>query len=296
MTELAVTNTATGIAPVQAAPEGTVLKSLHAYSRDLDAALAMAETLCVTNFAPKSFQGNPKSVAAVIMKGHSLGLDPMSSLEAIFEVYGRPAMYARTMAALFIAHGGELDRMEATSERVSVRARLNSSRIWQEFEWDIDRAKQAGYMSNAKYKTNPIEMLYAKCVAEAVRSVAPHLLFGLSVAEEVQLGDYDDLGEIEDTPAKPEPKKPGRKVTTRRTAKPAPEPEQELVDEETGELTSPEPIGPEQYEAIQAIYAGRGDDMPAALADMHRLIGREITHPNQLTSTEAEQIIKEHQA
>lgn len=293
MTELAEIPTGTALAA--AAPAGSIRKSLAEYAADLDAAYKLAQALCVTPFAPKDFQGKPEAAAAAILKGDSLGLSPMGSLDAIFVVHGRPAMYARTMTGLLVSAGGEIERIEATAERVVVRARLNPRRAWQEFEWDMDRAKLAGYTSNAKYKSNPVEMLYAKAATEAVRTVAPHLLAGLPSAEEVWLGDLEEIVD-EPAPVKAEPRKPGRKVTTRRTSKAEPVPAAEAVEEETGELTSPEPIGPEQYEAIQAIYAGRGDDMPAALADMHRLIGREITHPNQLTSTEAEQIIKEHQA
>lgn len=171
---------------------GTV--QLQEWAAELSAAHALGTALCKTAFVPKDFQGNPEAAAAAILAGKSLGLDPMNALSNIFVVHGRPALYARTMVALVMAQGHEVIRTEASDTAVTVKARRKGQKEWQEFTWTIKRAQTAGYLTNAKYKTNPVEMLYAKAAAEACRVIAPDVLTGVAAysVEEVEL---DDMGE-----------------------------------------------------------------------------------------------------
>jgi hypothetical protein len=130
----------------------------------------------------------------VILAGKALGLDPLTSLQNIFEVHGRPAMYSRTMVSLVLGAGHEVRRTAATNDSVTVAARRKGDDDWQEFTWTIQRAEQAGYLKNAKYKSDPIAMLTAKAQAEACRTVAPDVLTGVAAwsREEIEL---EDMGE-----------------------------------------------------------------------------------------------------
>ncbi|MFJ7748683.1 hypothetical protein ACIQXM_01855 [Arthrobacter sp. NPDC097144] len=223
--------------------------SLLEWAQELDAAHRLGTALCGTEFVPASFRGKPDAAAAAILAGKSLGLDPMNSLSNIFVVQGRPAMYARTMVALVLSAGHDVRRTSATPEAVTILGRRKGQQEWQEFTWTIDRARQAGYLSNKKYNTDPIAMLTAKAQAEACRTIAPDVLTGVA-AYSVEDVELEDLGE---TPAAsaatPATAKPARTIKRRATAPapevpnvvaepPAPEEEPEPVDEETGELPS----------------------------------------------------------
>ena len=256
MTELATLPQATALAVPSAAGAPALnltatTVSLLEWAQELDAAHRLGTALCGTEFVPASFRGKPDAAAAAILAGKSLGLDPMNSLSNIFVVQGRPAMYARTMVALVLSAGHDIRRTSATPEAVTILGRRKGQTEWQEFTWTIDRARQAGYLSNKKYTSDPIAMLTAKAQAEACRTIAPDVLTGVA-AYSVEDVELEDLGETPAVPAAaPTVAKPARTIK-RRAAAPAPEvpdvvadppapeeepePVAEPVDTETGEL------------------------------------------------------------
>lgn len=226
---------------------------LVAWANELGAAHTIATAISRTEFVPKDFRGDADKTATAILYGKSVGLDPLAALSNIFVVHGRPAMYSRTMVALAQRAGVEFERVEATEQQVTVRARRKGSPNWQTFTWSIARAERAGYTSNAKYKTDPIGMLTAKAFAEAVRVIAPDVLMGISVSEEVELGDYDDAQEpapaakaVTAGAKKVQRKAPAKaKTAPAPAAPPAPvvaQPSEEVqADPETGELPAEPP-------------------------------------------------------
>jgi hypothetical protein len=306
------------------APTSQAVVDLQMWASELSAAHSIGRALASTDFVPASLKthsgGRPKeldqvaeNVAACILAGKALGLDPMNSIQNIFVVHGRPAMYARTMAALVLAAGHEIERVAATEQRVEYRARRAGSTTWQSFAWDIARASKAGYLTNAKYKSDPIAMLTAKCQAEAARVIAPDVLTGIASTsvEEVQL---EDLGETE-TAATPAVVESKPKVQRARRQAPAPvapaavqdaprdetpvDPEEdaqaEQVNTETGEIPAETEAQPEEAactpeqqkalgEALKAAGYGTKAVMMTKVTDM---LGRGVESSKELTETEA---------
>lgn len=206
MTELAVNPAANAALAQPGLHASSTVVDLAVWASELDAAYRLGDMLARTEFVPQGLkvgQGNrPKelgevatNVAGCILAGKALGLDPMTSIQNIFIVHGRPAMYARTMAALVIAAGHEIRRTSATERSVIYRGRRRGEAEWTEVEWTIERAAKAGYTGNKKYQSDPIAMLTAKAQAEICRVIAPDVLTGIAAtsAEEVEL---DDLGEV----------------------------------------------------------------------------------------------------
>jgi hypothetical protein len=247
---------------------GTI--QLAQWAQELDAAHRLGTALCGTEFVPAAFRGKPEAAAAAILAGKSLGLDPMNSLANIFIVSGKPALYARTMAALVMSHGHEIVRTEATTESVTVAGRRKGQTEWQEFTWTLERAKRAGYTSNKKYESDPIAMLTAKAQAEACRTIAPDVLAGLAHSvEEVEL---EDLGE---RPAAPKPT--GLAKLREAAAEPV---------EQTGELASDAQIA-KLVTALNALGHATSAQKSAAIAEQ---LG-EKKSAKELTAEEAEVLI-----
>ncbi|WNN95987.1 RecT-like DNA pairing protein [Arthrobacter phage Hirko] len=333
MTELAL-NPATPAG--LAVPTSATVVDLAMWAAELDAAYRIGQALASTDFIPLSLKTKSnnqmkepeqiaQNAAACILAGKALGLDPMNSVQNIFVVHGRPAMYARTMAALVLAAGHELERVAATEQRVAYRGRRKGSANWTEFEWTIARATKAGYTKNAKYLSDPIAMLTAKCQAEAARVIAPDVLTGIAATsvEEVQL---EDLGESTGTAAvsaapadKPATQRqrqrqqpaaiaPAAVATAPRDETPvdpeadaAAEAEDLGADQETGEMPEPEPrvddapaealCTPEQQTALQAALKAAGFPNRAALMKrVSEFAGRPIASSKQLTETEAAEL------
>lgn len=197
--------------------------SLLEWSQELDAAGRIAGVLCSTEFVPKGLRGNVEATAAAILTGRELGLSPMNSLANIFVVQGRPAMYARSMVALVLSHGHEIERTAATEQSVTVRARRKGSQNWQTFEWTMARAQKAGYTSNALYSKDPIAMLTAKAQTEACRTMFADVLSGMAATsvEEIEL---NDAPAVEPTQSGAAPS-PVKRTVKRRAQVKAPEPQ-----------------------------------------------------------------------
>lgn len=245
MTEIQQFNPSTGQLAEHGAPPVTTADtiSLMAWAGEMQAAGQLASALCQTQFVPDNFKGKEGDTAAAIMMGKSLGMDPLNALQNLFVVRGKPGMYARTMHSLVLRAGHEVERVEATEQRVTWRARRRGTNTWQSFTWDTARATKAGYVgTNQKYKTDPIGMLSAKALAEACRTVAPDVLTGVAAVtvEEIQLGDFEDAEIVDNTPAKAVE---APKRTVKRKAAPAPAPAPEPPAAVTTEHVEPEHAG-----------------------------------------------------
>ena len=232
------------MAGAPSAPQGSAVNTLEGWAQELDAAFRLSQMVCQTAFAPQHFRGKPEEAATAMLYGHTIGLPPMVAIKSIYVVHGTPAIYAKTMYAIALAAGHQIERVHATEQSVMFRCRRKGSQQWQDVEWTIERARQAGYTTNKQYQSNPIGMLGAKCMAEAANLVAADALAGMASVEEVQLGDVDGaVPGVEDTPA-PAPSESKRTVKRKPRGKapepqapdlpPAPEPEPE-GDGETAE-------------------------------------------------------------
>ena len=91
------------------------------------------------------------------------------------------------MASIVLRDQHELWTVESTNEAVTVAGRRRGTDRVEQSTWTYERAQLAGYTSNAKYKTDPQAMLYAKAVSEVCRKIAPDSLAGVYAVEELQL-------------------------------------------------------------------------------------------------------------
>jgi len=336
MTDIAL-NPAANAALAPAGPQTAFTVDLQMWAAELQAAYTIGSSLASTDFVPmtlktksggamKDLEQVAQNVAACVLAGKALGLDPMNSIQNIFIVHGRPAMYARTMVALVLAAGHEVERVTAAERSVVYRARRAGAREWQIFEWTIDRAAKAGYTKNAKYASDPIAMLTAKAQAEACRIVAPDVLTGVAATsvEEVQLEDLGEEGVETKTAAPAAAAKPLQRQRRQPPAPVAPQapagPPQDLepvddeedaaaegddqgADQATGEIPeqqpaeqapAPEQAGqaapctPEQQKALQeALKAAGYSNRTLVMERASQFAGRPIAASKQLTETEA---------
>lgn len=261
---------------------------LVAWAQAASAAHSLAKSLSTTAFVPQAMR-DPGNATAAILMGDELGMSPIASLRSIYVVHGTPALYARSMVALALAHGHEIWTEESTPAKVTVCGRRRGSEHVERATWTQDRARKAGYTSNKKYDTNPEEMLYSKAAAEIARKVAADVLAGVPYSVE-------DL-ELE---------QPATTTVTRSTTAPrrvqrakAPEPvepdldEQALpADEAPEEPADVEAINDGQMKALQASYRDAGiNDRDGKLRFASETVGRDLSSAKDLTRAEASQVI-----
>lgn len=190
------------LAPINTSEDGLDLLTRQAEA--MGAAHKLATVLCNTQMVPQTFRGKPDDGAAAILYGAELGLKPQQALQQVFVVHGQPAIYARTMVALLKAKGYKFQTVETSDESVTVRGTSPAGEV-EESTWTIARAERAGYTKNAKYKSDPQAMLYAKAASEVSRKLAPDVLLGIKyTAEDLELEPVKMTATREDVRAKAE--------------------------------------------------------------------------------------------
>lgn len=169
-----------------------VISQIEATVTDMRAAAQIAELMCKTSFVPKEFRGKPEEATVAILYGQTVGMDPVTSLQQVYVIGGKPALYARAMVSIVLNAGHEVWTEEASSTKVVVCGRRAGSERVERSEWTVERAKTAGYTSNALYQKDPEAMLYARASGTVTRRVAPDALLGMAhSAEELQIAEED---------------------------------------------------------------------------------------------------------
>lgn len=314
MTEVSIQAAGTELSqlgtPVAALPQTAAVVQLQEWAAELAAAHQLGSALARSSFLPMSLRMKSKNnfktieeltndAAAVILAGKSVGLDPMQSVQNIFPVHGQPSMYARTMGALVMAEGHETRRVSATNEAVTWAVRRKGAKDWQEFTWSIERAKKAGFTSNAKYVSQPIEMLGAKALAEACRTVFPDVLLGMAYSVEDM--ELEDLGEVPAPAAAAPAEAPKVRAKVQRRQAPAPELPPVVHD---APAVAVEPDPEPEPEPVQMISAEQGTHLQAALMAagyktgpqqgkaVEEQLNRVTSGPTDITAEEAEALIE----
>jgi hypothetical protein len=182
------------------APTTGSLQRLRAEVQALDEAYHWAKAMSRTTMVPEQYQFNNKpkgctdvrgetatyDLAAAVLYGSEIGLSAMQSAQNVFVVHGKPAVYAMTMAGQVRAAGYVIEPVEESDEKCVWKALRDGT--WASSEWTMERATQAGYTSNDRYKTNPMQMLRAKAISEVCRIKFPDVLLGMAyTVEELQL-------------------------------------------------------------------------------------------------------------
>lgn len=175
-----------------------------------------------TEMVPKALRGRPDAALAVMVYGHELGLQPMTSLREVFIIDGTPSCSAKLMRALILRAGHRLSWRDLTAERAVLYGQRRDRQADATLTWSIDDAHQAGIAGKDVWKRYPRSMLAARATSELARLIFPDVTIGYTPEElggaTQHFGEYDsidvdpgdlpgyidpDTGEIidEDTPA-----------------------------------------------------------------------------------------------
>lgn len=240
------------------------------------------------------------NATAAVLQGITLGLDPMTALQQIYVVHGRPGMYTEIKVALVKSRGHEVWTEDISDTRAVVCGRRKGSEYVERVVITMDQARKAGWTSNQAYSKTPQDMLYARAAGRVCDRIAPDVLMGIASVEEIQ----------DTVQATAEVGNGSRVVRPRRTpaALPAVEVEEPPLDEpvtaeaevstevEQAPAVNPEPAGAAitapQQRKLHALLneTGRGD-RDIALVWISGVIGRELTTTKDLSKREAGLVI-----
>ena len=210
----------------------------------MSAAHKLSSVLCNTAMVPKAFRGKPDDGAAAILYGAEIGLQAQQALQQVFVIHGQPAIYARTMVALLKAKGFRFETTDASDQAVTVTGTSPRGET-ETSTWTIERAKKAGYTSNAKYQSDPQAMLYAKAASEVSRRLAPDVLLGIRyTAEDLELEPVKMQATRKDVRSQAE-SAPVPELTPRKAPQPKPQSDDDglqAVLDEISKIDDPEAL------------------------------------------------------
>lgn len=262
----------TELATVTDAPEMTMIGAtqIQQTAMALVDAHKIATALCRTAFVPKHFQGKPDDAAAAILYGGAINMDPLTALQNVYVISGKPALYARAMVAVVMSKGHEVWTEEEAEGKVVVAGRRKGSDQIERVTWTSDMAKRAGYESNAKYKTDPRSMLYARASGDVARRIAPDALLGM--AHNVEELSMERPRQVE--------------RPTAAAAFSTPEPEPSNTDE-----GKPEPITDKTRKHLFALFNAKGIGDDQQLAGINYRLGTSYESRSQLTEDDGKNLI-----
>lgn len=254
------------------------LDALHRWVEAADEASQLVARIIDTPFVPDYYRpkvdprATPEQKAearelaiangtAAVLQGISTGLDPLTALQNIYIVHGRPGMYAKLMVALVQAAGHEVWTEDFTGQRAIVAGRRKGTEHIERVVITMQMAQAAGWTRNPNYKTTPADMLWARAAGRVCDRIGADVLKGIAAVEAIQDEQADaqpatrSVRRSAPAPAAlpasaapplpdadPEPSAPARKRASRKPgAEPEPVAEPELpppgVDSATGEMS-----------------------------------------------------------
>jgi len=142
-----------------------------------------------------------EQVMAVMLVAQAENKHPASVVQEYDIIQGKPALKSQAILARFQLSGGSVQWDELTPKRVigTFKHPQGGSLT---VEWTIEMAKQAGiYREGSGWSKYPEDMLRARVISRAVRSIYPACILGHYATEEVM--DFDSpmpkhMGVVED--------------------------------------------------------------------------------------------------
>jgi hypothetical protein len=150
----------------------------------------LSTKLANTEFVPAGLRGKPAAIAACVLAGRELGIGPMSSLQNLIVIDGRPSMTALLMRQLIFAAGHSIHYQESTDFRCIVKGRRRGEEDWTTITWTMDQAKKAGLEGKTNWRKYPKQMLQARATGELARLAFADCLGGMGYLE-------DEISEID---------------------------------------------------------------------------------------------------
>ena len=193
--ELAVTKTAAIKAPINFGEQGVQLASL-------EDAFRFANAVAASGFAPRGME-KPEAILVAIQLGAELGLTPMSALQNIAVINGRPAIYGDAALALVRSSGllevfreEEIGEAGKDTQGVKVTAKRKGFDEASETFTVADAKLAKLWAKSGPWTDYPKRMLKFRARGFILRDLFGDVLKGLRTMEEVR----DTPNEINVTP------------------------------------------------------------------------------------------------
>jgi hypothetical protein len=143
-----------------------------------------ALTIAKSDLLPKAYVGKPQNVLVAMQWANALGVNPMTAMQQLYILDGKPTASASMIAGL-VRRAGHTLRVHGDDTRaVCEIVRADDPDFTFSAVWDIARATRAGLAGKSVWKSYPAAMLKARAITEAARDACPEALLGIAYTPE----------------------------------------------------------------------------------------------------------------
>ena len=164
---------------------------------NLDQAMQLAKLIADSDLAPKDYKGKPGNVLIAVQMGQEVGLPPMSAIQNIAVINGKPGLYGDVGKAILLAAGFiiEEDDVEVIKKTGMGRCRITRpGHPPVERTFSRESAKTAGLVGKqGPWSQYPERQMAWRAFWFAARDAAADVLKGLAGAEELRDTGMKDI-------------------------------------------------------------------------------------------------------
>ena len=144
----------------------------------LAAQMDYAKAMAASDLLPRQYQGKPANLLWAVSYGQTLGIAPLTAIQSIHVINGKPTASADLIAGLVRRAGHKL-RVNGDDKRaVAQIIRADDPEFTFEVVWTIERAQAAKLTGKDTWKNFPAAMLKARAITEVARAACSEILQG----------------------------------------------------------------------------------------------------------------------
>lgn len=160
----------------------------------LSAQMDYAKAMAASDLLPRQYQGKPANLLWAVSYGQTLGIAPLTAIQSIHVINGKPTASADLIAGLVRRAGHKL-RVNGDDKRaVAQIIRADDPEFTFEVVWTIERAQAAKLTGKDTWKNFPAAMLKARAITEVARAACSEILQGTIYTPEEMGANVDADG------------------------------------------------------------------------------------------------------
>ena len=167
-------------------------------------ALEYSKMMAMSSMVPANFKGKPADVLVAVQWGFEVGLPPMSALQNIAVINGKPSIYGDAALALITSHKQYAGHKEWTEGEIAycvIKRKVGDEIVETKQSFSIEDARLAKlWGKQGPWTQYPQRMLQMRARGFAMRDSFPDALKGVITVEEAQ--DFPNQ-EMKDITPKP---------------------------------------------------------------------------------------------
>jgi hypothetical protein len=227
--------------------------------------MGFCEALSKSDLVPKDFRDKPANLAIAISMGNEVGLHWTHAIQSIAVINGRPSLWGDGALAVVMSSPDfeYIDENESTDTMgVTIIKRRGMPPL--RYEFTLEMARTAGYLTKDTYKQNLKAMLQRRARARCMSATFADALKGIAFAEDA-LQEREVKGTDEPVTPQPKAKAVQEKLAARKVA--AAEAPATVIDGATGEVLDADTIIKKLNQATKAEELTAAADLARSIKD-----------------------------